>query len=52
VVNIQADKGVPFLIVKRVMYSCGVAGYFSVNFAALDAGSAAAQAAGAAVPAG
>jgi biopolymer transport protein ExbD len=37
VVNIQADKGVPFRIVKRVMYSCGVAGYFSVNFAALDA---------------
>jgi biopolymer transport protein ExbD len=43
-VNIQADKAVPFRIVKRVMYSCGVAGYFSVNFAALDVGSAAAQA--------
>jgi biopolymer transport protein ExbD len=41
-VNIQADKGVPFRIVKRVMYSSGVAGYFNVNFAALDAGSAAA----------
>jgi biopolymer transport protein ExbD len=41
-VNIQADKGVPFRIVKRVMYSCGVAGYFNVNFAALDAGSSAA----------
>jgi biopolymer transport protein ExbD len=39
IVNIQADKAVPFRIVKRVMYSCGVAGYFSVNFAALDAGS-------------
>jgi biopolymer transport protein ExbD len=37
VVNIQADKGVPFRIVKRVMYSCGVAGYFNVNFAALEA---------------
>jgi biopolymer transport protein ExbD len=37
-VNIQADKAVPFRIVKRVMYSCGVAGYFNVNFAALDAG--------------
>jgi biopolymer transport protein ExbD len=45
-VNIQADKTVPFRIVKRVMYSCGVAGYFNVNFAALDVGStAAAQAA-------
>jgi biopolymer transport protein ExbD len=42
VVNIQADKGVPFRIVKRVMYSCGVAGYFNVNFAARDAGSVAA----------
>ncbi len=42
IVNIQADKAVPFRIVKRVMYSCGVAGYFSVNFAALDAGSVAA----------
>jgi biopolymer transport protein ExbD len=39
VVNIQADKGVPFRIVKRVMYSCGVAGYFNVNFAALEAAS-------------
>jgi len=39
IVNIQADKAVPFRIVKRVMYSCGVAGYFNVNFAALDAGS-------------
>jgi biopolymer transport protein ExbD len=47
VVNIQADKGVPFRIVKRVMYSCGVAGYFSVNFAALDA-----AAVGAASPTG
>ena len=35
--NIQADKAVPFRIVKRVMYSCGVAGYFNVNFAALEA---------------
>ena len=50
IVNIQADKAVPFRIVKRVMYSCGVAGYFSVNFAALDAG--ATGSAGPAVPAG
>lgn len=42
-VNIQADKGVPFRIVKRVMFSCGVAGYFNVNFATLDAGTAVAQ---------
>ena len=50
VVNIQADKAVPFRIVKRVMYSCGVAGYFSVNFAALDAS--ATGTGGPAVPAG
>jgi hypothetical protein len=41
-VNIQADTKVPFRIVKRVMYSCGVAGYFNLNFAALDAGAIAA----------
>jgi len=38
IVNIQADTKVPFRIVKRVMYSCSVAGYFNLNFAALDAG--------------
>jgi biopolymer transport protein ExbD len=35
-INIQADQKVPFRIVKRVMYSCGIAGYFNLNFAALD----------------
>jgi biopolymer transport protein ExbD len=44
VVNIQADQKVPFRIVKRVMYSCGVAGYFNLNFAALDVGSGSAAA--------
>jgi biopolymer transport protein ExbD len=44
IVNIQADKKVPFRIVKRVMYSCGVAGYFNLNFAALDIGSGSAAA--------
>ncbi len=39
VVNVQADRAVPFRIVKRVMHSCGVAGYFNLNFATLDAGS-------------
>ncbi|ABS28631.1 biopolymer transporter ExbD [Anaeromyxobacter sp. Fw109-5] len=50
VVNIQADKGVPFRIVKRVMYSCGVAGYFNVNFAALDVGTIAAAPSGTPTP--
>ena len=44
IVNIQADQRVPFKIVKRVMYSCGVAGYFNLNFAALDVGSGSAAA--------
>jgi len=39
IVNIQADKNIPFRFVKRAMFSCAVAGYFSVNFATLDAGS-------------
>jgi biopolymer transport protein ExbD len=42
-VNIQADYGIPFRIVKRVMYSCGVAGFYNVNLATLDAGSYAAN---------
>jgi biopolymer transport protein ExbD len=44
-VNIQADYGIPFRIVKRVMWSCGIAGYFNVNLATLDAGTYAAAAA-------
>ena len=51
VVNVQADRAVPFRIVKRVMHSCGVAGYFSLNFATLDAGSLEATS-GARTPAG
>ncbi len=50
VVNIQADRFVPFRMVKRVMRSCGVAGYFNLNFATLDAGTL--QAASAPVPGG
>src|SRR5574341_94568 len=37
-VNIQADVKVPFRLVKRVMFSAAQAGYFNVNFAALDRG--------------
>jgi biopolymer transport protein ExbD len=37
-VNIQADKRIPFKILKRVMFSCNQAGYNSINFAAMDAG--------------
>jgi biopolymer transport protein ExbD len=43
-VNIQADLKVPFRVLKRVMFSAAQAGYYNVNFAALEAsGSAPAQ---------
>ncbi len=32
-VIVQADKGVDFKVIKKVMYSCAVAGYANVNFA-------------------
>jgi biopolymer transport protein ExbD len=32
-VIVQADRNVDFKVVKKVMYSCGVAGYHNVNFA-------------------
>jgi biopolymer transport protein ExbD len=35
-VNIQADKGVKFRILKRVMFSCATAGYNNINFATLQ----------------
>jgi biopolymer transport protein ExbD len=37
-VNIQADKSIPFKVVKRVMFSCQNAGYGNINFAVLDSG--------------
>ncbi len=38
-VNIQADKGVQFRIVKRVMFSCAAAGYGNIAFATMAVGS-------------
>jgi biopolymer transport protein ExbD len=35
-VNIQADVKIPFRIVKRVMFSAAQAGYYNINFAALE----------------
>ena len=32
-VIVQADKGVDFKVIKKVMYSCAMAGYQNVNFA-------------------
>ncbi|HEY0839941.1 MAG TPA: biopolymer transporter ExbD, partial [Vulgatibacter sp.] len=34
-INIQADKQVPFKIIKKVMYSANQAGYFNINFAVI-----------------
>ena len=34
-VNIQADKRTHFKIIKRVMYSCAMAGFGNINFAIL-----------------
>lgn len=33
IVIVQADKGVDFKVIKKVMYSCSLAGYQNVNFA-------------------
>jgi biopolymer transport protein ExbD len=38
-VNIQADKEIPFKVIKRVMFSCAAAGYLNINFAVLNGGS-------------
>lgn len=49
-VNIQADKGVKFRILKRVMFSCATAGYNNINFATLQVAGAAPDAPKAAAP--
>jgi biopolymer transport protein ExbD len=35
VVNMQADKGVEFKILKKVMFACNQAGFFNINFAGM-----------------
>jgi len=35
-INVQADVKVPFKLLKRVMWSCGRAGYHDVNFATVE----------------
>jgi biopolymer transport protein ExbD len=34
---VQADKKIPFRLVKRVMFSANQVGYFNINFATLEA---------------
>ena len=34
-VHVQADRKIPFKVIKRVMHACNSAGYANINFAAL-----------------
>ncbi len=36
VINVQADKGVKFQILKKVMFACSQAGFGSINFAGMQ----------------
>ena len=35
-VMIQGDKGIPFILLERVMYTCGQAGYGSISLAVIS----------------
>ncbi len=35
-VNVQADKRIPFKVIKRVMFACNQSGFGNINFAALS----------------
>jgi biopolymer transport protein ExbD len=35
-INIQADRNIPFAVIKRIMYTCASAGYHNINFAVLS----------------
>src|SRR5205085_6440311 len=34
-VNVQADRKIPFRVIKRVMFACNQSGFANINFAAL-----------------
>jgi biopolymer transport protein ExbD len=38
-VNVQADRSVPFRVMKRVMFACNQSGFGNINFAAVTKGS-------------
>jgi biopolymer transport protein ExbD len=42
-VNVQADRKIPFKVIKRVMFACNQSGFGNINFAALAKGSPAAE---------
>jgi biopolymer transport protein ExbD len=35
-VNVQADRRIPFKVIKRVMFACNQSGFANINFAALS----------------
>ena len=35
-VNVQADKKIPFKVIKRIMFACNQSGFGNINFAALS----------------
>jgi biopolymer transport protein ExbD len=35
-VNVQADRRIPFRVIKRVMFACNQSGFANINFAALS----------------
>src|SRR5439155_13492067 len=35
-INVQADKQIPFKVIKRVMFACNQSGFGNINFAALS----------------
>ena len=35
-INVQADRRIPFKVIKRVMFACNQSGFANINFAALS----------------
>jgi biopolymer transport protein ExbD len=35
-INVQADRRIPFKVIKRVMFACNQSGFGNINFAALS----------------
>src|SRR5881394_1318339 len=35
-VNVQADRRIPFKVIKRIMFACNQSGFANINFAALS----------------
>jgi biopolymer transport protein ExbD len=51
-VNVQADKKIPFKVIKKVMFACNQSGFGNISFAAMAKGGGGAPKPGAAAPAG